>query len=102
MDKEMTDKQKQEYFEFLINEYDEGRASVKGNHPDNIKTAVDTFFKAGKILVDNPEIDNIPQEDREAFYAEVGELPPWLDLPNLQPAVAKELVNMLLVAGQQN
>ena len=62
MDKEMTDKQKQEYFEFLINEYDEGRASVKGTHPDNINTAVDTFFKAGKILVDNPEIDNIPQE----------------------------------------
>ena len=53
---------KKEYFEFLINEYDEGRAHIKGNHPDDIKTAVDTFFKAGKILVDNPEIESIPPE----------------------------------------
>ncbi len=53
---------KKEYFEFLINEYDKGNAKIQGDHPEEIKTAVDTFFKAGKILVDNPEIDNIPQE----------------------------------------
>ncbi len=53
---------KKEYFEFLINEYDKGNAKIQGDHPEEIKTAVDTFFKAGKILVDNPEIENIPQE----------------------------------------
>ena len=53
---------KKEYFEFLINEYDKGNAKIRGDHPKEVKTAVDTFFKAGKILVDNPEIENIPQE----------------------------------------
>ncbi len=58
----MNEKQKKEYFEFLINEYDEGRARIRGNHPKEVQVAIDTFFKAGKILVDNPEIENIPQE----------------------------------------
>ena len=53
---------KKKYFEFLINEYDEGRAKIRGDHPQEIKVAVDTFFKAGKILVDNPESGNIPSE----------------------------------------
>ena len=58
----MNKKKQKEYFEFLINEYDKGNAKIRGEHPDDIKVAVDTFFKAGKVLVDNPEIDNIPQE----------------------------------------
>jgi len=58
----MNKNMKKEYFEFLINEYDKGNAKIQGDHPEEIKTAVDTFFKAGKILVDNPEIENIPQE----------------------------------------
>ena len=58
----MNEKQKKEYFEFLINEYDEGRARIRGNHPKEVQVAIDTFFKAGKILVDNPEIDKIPDE----------------------------------------
>jgi len=58
----MYKKMKKEYFEFLINEYDKGNAKIRGEHPEDIKVAVDTFFKAGKVLVDNPEIDNIPQE----------------------------------------
>ncbi len=53
---------KKEYFEFLINEYDKGNAKIRGNHPEEVKTAVDTFFKAGKILVDNPDIGTMPQE----------------------------------------
>ena len=58
----MNEKQKKEYFEFLINEYDEGRARIRGDHPKEVQVAIDTFFKAGKILVDNPEIDKIPDE----------------------------------------
>ena len=58
----MNKNMKKEYFEFLINEYDKGNAKIQGYHPEEIKTAVDTFFKAVKILVDNPEIENIPQE----------------------------------------
>ena len=58
----MNKKRKKEYFEFLINEYDKGNAKIRGNHPEEVKTAVDTFFKAGKILVDNPDIGTMPQE----------------------------------------
>ena len=58
----MNEKQKKEYFEFLINEYDEGRARIRGNHPKEVQVAIDTFFKAGKILVDNPDIGTVPQE----------------------------------------
>ena len=58
----MNKKRKKEYFEFLINEYDKGNAKIRGEHPEEVKTAVDTFFKAGKILVDNPDIGTMPQE----------------------------------------
>ena len=58
----MNDKQKKKYFEFLINEYDEGRASIRGDHPKEVKVAIDSFFKAAKILVEHPEIEKIPEE----------------------------------------
>ena len=58
----MNDKQKKEYFEFLINEYDEGRASIRGDHPKEVKVAIDSFFKAAKILVAHPEIEKLPEE----------------------------------------
>jgi len=58
----MNDEQKKEYFEFLVNSYDKGTASIKGNHPEEIKVAIDSFFKAAKMLVDHPEIGTIPPE----------------------------------------
>jgi|TARA_R100000030_G_scaffold90569_1_gene75264 hypothetical protein len=58
----MNDEQKKEYFEFLVNSYDKGTASIKGNHPKEIKVAIDSFFKAAKMLVDHPEIGTIPPE----------------------------------------
>ena len=58
----MNERQKKEYFEFLINEFHEGRARIRGEHPKEVKVAIETFFKAAKMLVDNPEIDKIPDE----------------------------------------
>ena len=58
----MNDEQKKEYFEFLVNSYDKGTASIKGSHPEEIKVAIDSFFKAAKMLVDHPEIGTIPPE----------------------------------------
>ena len=58
----MNDEQKKQYFEFLVNSYDKGTASIKGNHPEEIKVAIDSFFKAAKMLVDHPEIETIPPE----------------------------------------
>jgi len=68
---------KKEYFEFLINEYDKGNAKIQGDHPEEIKTAVDTFFKAGKILVDNPEIENIPQEYVHKLLSALAQYPQY-------------------------
>ena len=80
MDKKMTDKQKKDYFEFLINEYDEGRAKVRGNHPTEVKTAIDSFFKAGKILVEHPEIGKIPKEYVHKLLAAFAQHPQYHSL----------------------
>ena len=73
----MNDKQKKEYFEFLINSYDEGTASIKGNHPEEVQIAVDSFFKAGKILVDHPEIENIPTEYVDKLLNSLAQFPQY-------------------------
>jgi len=53
---------KKEYYDNLINDYVEGRARIRGEHPEEVMKAIDSFFHAGKMLVDHPEIGNIPQE----------------------------------------
>ena len=68
---------KKKYFEFLINEYDEGRAKIRGDHPQEIKIAVDTLFKAGKILVDNPESGNIPSEYVDKLLSALAQYPQY-------------------------
>ena len=46
----MNEKEQKEYFEFLINQYDKGNAKITGKHPKEVQIAVDSFFKAGKML----------------------------------------------------
>ena len=58
----MNDKQKKQYFEYLIKSYDNGTARIRGEHPPEVEEAIDTFFKAAKILVDYPETETIPTE----------------------------------------
>ena len=53
---------KKEYYDNLINDYVEGRARIRGEHPEDVMKAIDSFFHAGKMLVDHPEIGNIPTE----------------------------------------
>ena len=50
------------HFEFLINRYSEGKSKIQGDHPEDVRIAIDTFFKAGKMIVDHPEIEMIPAE----------------------------------------
>jgi len=76
----MTDKKKKDYFEFLIREYDEGRARIRGEHPEDVKIAVDTFFKASKILVDNPEVETIPDEYVDKLLSALGQHPQYYSL----------------------
>ena len=56
------------HFEFLINRYSEGKTKIQGEHPEDVRIAIDTFFKAGKMIVDHPEIEMIPAEYILTFY----------------------------------
>ena len=58
----MNKEDKVKYFEYLVNSYDMGIAKIQGDHPDEVRVAIDSFFKAAKILVDHPEIETIPTE----------------------------------------
>ena len=51
-DKKIT----KEYYDKLINDYVDGKTTLKGKHPEEIRTAIDSFFHAGKMLVDHPEV----------------------------------------------
>ena len=77
---EMDDKRKKDYFEFLINEYDNGNTKIQGKHPEDVKIAIDTFFRAGKILVDNPESGNIPTEYVDKLLGTLAQYPEYHEL----------------------
>ena len=69
-----------EYYNNLINDYVEGKASIKGDHPKEIMEAIDTFFHAGKMLVDHPEIESIPQEYVENLLKALAKHPQYYGL----------------------
>ena len=73
----MNKKEQKEYFEFLINEYDKGNAKITGSHPKEVQIAVDSFFKASKILVDHPEIEHIPTEYVDKLLSSLAQYPQY-------------------------
>jgi len=75
----MADNKKitKEYFDNLINDYIDGKASIKGDHPQEVRTAIDSFFHAGKMLVDHPEVDTIPPEYVEKLLASLAPYPQY-------------------------
>ena len=76
----MNKKEQKEYFEFLINEYDKGNARITGKHPKEVQIAVDSFFKASKILVDHPEIEKIPSEYIDKLLSTLAQYPQYHQL----------------------
>ena len=71
---------KKEYYDNLINDYVDGKARIKGNHPDDVHKAIDSFFHAGKMLVDHPEIESIPTEYVENLLQTLAKHPQYYDL----------------------
>jgi len=71
---------KKEYYENLITEYVEGKASIKGDHPEDVMKAIDSFFHAGKMLVDHPEIGHIPTEYVEKLLSSLAQYPEYHSL----------------------
>ena len=71
---------KKEYYDNLINDYVEGRARIRGDHPEEVMKAIDSFFHAGKMLVDHPEIGNIPTEYVEKLLSALAQYPQYHSL----------------------
>ena len=73
----MNKEEKIKYFEFLVNSYDKGTARIRGDHPKEVKIAIDSFFKAAKILVDHPEIETIPKEYVDKLLSSLAQYPQY-------------------------
>ena len=73
----MEKKIEKEYYESLINDYIDGKARIKGDHPDDVHKAIDSFFHAGKMLVDHPEIGSIPSEYVEKLISTLAQHPQY-------------------------
>ena len=73
----MNKEDKVKYFEYLVNSYDKGIAKVRGDHPEEVKIAIDSFFKAAKILVDHPEIGTIPSEYVNKLLGSLAQYPQY-------------------------
>ena len=46
----------------VINDYVDGKVKLRGEHPKDVMEAIDSFFMAGKMMVDYPEMDTVPGE----------------------------------------
>ena len=83
----MAMKHNKEYYDNLITQYVEGKAKIKGEHPAEVLKAIDSFFHAGKMLVDHPEIGNIPSEYVENLISALAQYPEYhvlvMDLVNI-------------------
>ena len=44
------------------NDYIDGKVKLRGEHPKDVMEAIDSFFMAGKMMVDYPEMDTVPGE----------------------------------------
>ena len=71
---------KKEYYDNLINDYVDGKASIKGDHPEEVMKAIDSFFHAGKMLVDHPEIESIPPEYVNKLLSSLAQYPQYHSL----------------------
>ena len=73
-------KHTKEYYDNLITQYVNGKAKIKGEHPEEIMKAIDTFFHAGKMLVALPEIQAIPSEYVTQLLETLAKYPQYYDL----------------------
>lgn len=53
---------REDYYKKVINDVVDGKARIRGDHPKDVKQAIEAFFHAGKMLLDTPEIETIPAE----------------------------------------
>jgi len=77
---EGMDKDKIRSHSKIIDDYIEGKSKIKGEHPEDVMVALDTFFHAGKMLMDNPEIDQMPSEYLSNLLKVLNKYPQYQEL----------------------
>ena len=70
----------EEHYKEVINDYIDGKAKIQGDHPDDVMMAIDTFFHAGKMLMDNPEIQTVPPEYVNNLLKTLNKYPQYREL----------------------
>ena len=70
----------EEHYKEVINDYIDGKVGIKGEHPKDVMTAIDTFFHAGKMLMDNPEIQTVPPEYVNNLLKTLNKYPQYREL----------------------
>ena len=70
----------EEHYKEVINDYIDGRATIKGEHPSEVLVAIDTFFHVGKMLKDNPELQTVPPEYVNNLLQTLNKYPRYQDL----------------------
>ena len=70
----------EEHYKEVINDYIDGKAKIQGDHPDDVMIAIDTFFHAGKMLMDNPEIQTVPPEYVNNLLKTLNKYPQYREL----------------------
>ena len=64
----------------VINDYVNGKVKLKGEHPPEVKEAIDSFFMAGKMMVDYPEMQTVPGEYVDKLLKSMIKYPQYHDL----------------------
>ena len=70
----------EEHYKEVINDYIDGKAKIQGDHPEEVMVALDTFFHAGKMLMDNPEIQTVPPEYVNNLLKTLNKYPQYREL----------------------
>ena len=74
------DKRIEERNKRAIEDYISGKVGIKGEHPEEIMVAIDTFFHVGKMLMDNPELNTVPPEYVENLLKALAKYPRYNEL----------------------
>ena len=69
-----------DHYKDVINDYISGKVKIQGEHPQDVMTAMDTFFHVGKMLMDNPEIDTVPPEYLNNLLKTLNKYPQYQEL----------------------
>ena len=64
----------------IIEDYVNGKVKLKGEHPDDVMKAIDSFFHAGKMMVDVPELEQIPMEYVTNLITTMSKYPQYIGL----------------------